>query len=518
MPVVLGVLLWLGCSATDDPSRASVPVAPTEALTVTVPEPSGAPVDPTGPNLELLCADRCGDVWLDGLALACDDCRTGDALAEAMAPVDHALAQYAERSAMDDMVGVDAVAVRSHAEQALRRIPDADRATVAALNRVVQGYRNGHSGLLSLDGCDAVGGVDPWWSPHGGCLEPLDDHYVVTEASAALSLLPGDRVHAVNGRSGTTLVDHLADGPLCATGASTDDVRHELAAHVLLGSLQPGDHLEVERLDGTFVSVEVATPTESDGQWCGPDTRDWIDSYVRDDGVAVIRVSRWILAPGDPNYVSIYDVEDYDDYLEAMLSHAQEHFDAVTPGATGLVWDIRANGGGFTYTTLALAAGMPGAREGVVTRCVGRVPGSDPVAYTRWPLVYELVPDDRFAFDGPVAALFDGRSVSASDYFAYTLRSFTDVRLFGRPTAGAFGGSSAAEPLPGTDGLYLGVDGVRCDDADGVPLETRSVQPHEWVEPDPHDVAAGIDTVLERAASWVVLAAQPSPKPEREAR
>ena len=49
------------------------------------------------------------------------------------------------------------------------------------------------------------------------------------------------------------------------------------------------------------------------------------------------------------------------------------------------------------------------------------------------------------------------------------------------------------------DRFSVTVDVNRCADADGVPLEGRSVVPHVLVDYDPVDLAAGRDTVLERA-------------------
>jgi hypothetical protein len=487
---------WWACEHETVEAPQAKDTSPSDSEPTTDTVPSTTPPDTCEP-------DACGTVWTGTAWLTCEPCRTDEAIAAAMFPVDNALDLMFERSFMPDIVALDRDAIRAHAAEAFQAEPDDDRATLTALNRVVQGFANGHSGLLATSGaCADAGGAQPHLSVHEACLEPLGDGFVVTRGSDALALQPGDQITAVNGLQGDALVDWVVDGPLCATGAGTRSTAHTVAAASLLGLVSEGDVLTVAPLEGS--PLDVVVPAPGDPTWCGTDTTRWISGHQRSDGVAVITITRFILYPGEDGYVPLTNDASVALFVDNMLAQAQVVFDAVAPGAAGLVWDIRGNGGGITYVALALAGGTPGTDPGVVATCWGRIPGSDPIAYFGLPLVLTLEHEPRFGFEGPVAVLTDGNSVSAADYFAYTHQQRTDARLFGTTTFGAFGGSSLATPLEGAEHLALGVDSARCDDADGVPLETRSVEPHEWVEPAPSDVAAGVDTVLEHAVGWIL--------------
>ena len=94
--------------------------------------------------------------------------------------------------------------------------------------------------------------------------------------------------------------------------------------------------------------------------------------------------------------------------------------------------------------------------------------------------------------------------MSAGDYFVLAVHEATDARIFGRPAAGAYGGGGSWLYLDAAQQYYLSYDPYRCNDPDGVPLEMRSIQPDNWVEYEPADLAQGIDTVLEAAASWAL--------------
>lgn len=162
---------------------------------------------------------------------------------------------------------------------------------------------------------------------------------------------------------------------------------------------------------------------------------------------------------------------------------------------------MRSNFGGATPEALAIAAGMPGAREMEIAACTTRIAGTSPPRYAPTGPDYELTPGSAFDFDGPAAVLVDGRSFSAEDYFARAAKIGTDAVIVGTPTSGAYGGSGATFAIEADTPLMASYDPTRCNDSDGEPLETRGVQPDVPVEYDPEDLAEGRDTVLEAAAA-----------------
>jgi C-terminal processing protease CtpA/Prc len=201
--------------------------------------------------------------------------------------------------------------------------------------------------------------------------------------------------------------------------------------------------------------------------------------------------------PGDPRA----DTSDIDAYMAALTDIYAAEFDKVREDAVAVVWDVRGNIGGASPVGFAIAGGMPGAHEVAIARCTTKVPGSSPPEFYELGPDYDLTPDPRFAFEGPVAVLIDGLAISAADYFARAVRLGTDALLVGRPSAGAYGGGGAYESLYEPLGLIAAYDPYRCNDVDGRALETHSVEPDVWVEYAPADVAAGRDTVLETAVA-----------------
>lgn len=376
----------------------------------------------------------------------------------------------------------------------------------------IRSYRNGHTGIYSLSGsCTSLGGSDVSTTLYGVCAKPHEDAFVVTHQPGninPLGLSAGERVVTINGISGPSLVDHILAGPVCGSGTANDDVRHEHAAEALFGSLRAGDTLTIEGLDGETRIVTAGPPSAGFGAVCrfpaGASGQALVEAILRPDGVAVIRLRRFYLLPGEPGHFDAKTAEEYQQLLDHLIGTVKTAFDTVAPTATGIIWDIRANAGGASLVGFAIAAGMPGFTEVPIARCSTRVAASVPPAYFHYGPDYDLVENTTFTFTGPTALLIDGMAISAADYFARAVMLGTDTRIFGRPTAGAYGGGGAGFTLDPERGLYMGYDPYKCDDIDGVPLETTSVPPDQWVEYAPMDLANGVDTVLEAAATWVL--------------
>jgi C-terminal processing protease CtpA/Prc len=274
--------------------------------------------------------------------------------------------------------------------------------------------------------------------------------------------------------------------------------------------LHGGESFEVESPDGNRRTVDVpagALPSTLAGAlWCadplGRSTHVPAESYVRPDGVGVIRVPGFV----DPEqtFPTSGSVEDFEAYREAFQAKIQAAFEAVKD-ARALVWDIRGNGGGLTLVGLAIASGFPGASDGEISYCRARLPRSDPPDFDLFRYArYALTPGGPFAYEGKVAVLTDGLNYSAADYFPLAVKTKTSALLVGSGTAGGFGATSDSRRFEGPPAFSVSVDINRCSlSADDAPLEGMSVEPHVVVDYDPRDLARGADTILERAVAEI---------------
>jgi len=433
-------------------------------------------------------------------------------VATLMAPVDTLIELMESQSYMSDILGLDATAIRADAEALIScGGDDPELAQLTALAQAMRAYRNGHSGLISTQSsCYDLGGADASTTRYGVCAKPYADHFVVANqagTSNPLGLALGERVTAVNGIANEALTDWVMSGPLCGNGAGNAAVRHEHAAAALFNRVRPGDILTVVAVNGQERTVTVGPPLPSPATCrhpAGPFHAPMIEAELRPDGVAVMRLRRFHLLQGEPGWIEVTSNEDLALLLEAMIGQIQTAFETVAPQAVGIIWDVRGNTGGASPVGFEIAAGMPGAVSVPIARCTTRIPDSDPVAYYHYGPNYDLQPTDTFAFDRPTAVLTDGTSISAADYFARAVALGTDAMIFGRPTAGAYGGGGVGQLIDDERGYYLSFDPFRCNDIDGTPLETQSVQPHVEVDVEPADLAAGIDTIEETAAAWIL--------------
>ncbi len=170
--------------------------------------------------------------------------------------------------------------------------------------------------------------------------------------------------------------------------------------------------------------------------------------------------------------------------------------------APAIIWDLRGNGGGYTSIALAILGGriqQPLDPYTIATR----IPGSTPPAFEPVDFVFQVTPNDALAYGGKVAILTDGICYSACDLVSCAAKQAKLAVLVGQPTAGGFGTIKEVVQLPGSPAVWVSIDDQRTLDLQGVPLETHSVQPDLLVDYDPDDVAAGVDTMPEAAATYV---------------
>jgi C-terminal processing protease CtpA/Prc len=457
------------------------------------------------------CRELCGIVANEcGVEVDCGSCIDAETLAAMMDIVDSLLSTLGDQGYMTDLLDIDEAALREEAVTTLRNTPDNDLGLLTSLSQALQTYRNGHSSVgLTTSYCRDAGGADVSMTAYGVCAKPYKDHFVVTHQPGTrnpLGLSPGDRVVALNGRHGDAMVDAIMSGALCTNGAGNDDVRHEHAAESLFSTIRVGDELTVIDALGTERSVVVQTDGSGYVECrfpAGSINQPLIDVETRADGVAVMRLRRFFLFSDEPGYIEVTTEEELWEYVDNMIEKIRTEFAAVEPLATGIIWDVRGNIGGASPVGFEIAAGMPGAASTPLARCTTRIPGTNPAEYWQMGPDYDLTPSSTFATSKRTAVLTDGLTISAGDYFALAVRLGTEAAIFGRPTAGAFGGGGAWTHLDSEQKYFVAYDPYRCNDLTGEALEMRSTQPDTWVEYEPEDLAAGIDTVLETAAQWV---------------
>ena len=106
-------------------------------------------------------------------------------------------------------------------------------------------------------------------------------------------------------------------------------------------------------------------------------------------------------------------------------------------------------------------------------------------------------------FDRPIAVLTGPNSTSAGEIFPLELRSHPMVRIFGKPTNGAFGAWYFLYPPPNDIISIIASNNLSAADDPDNYLTHQSMEPDEeiWLKPD--DVVKGEDTVVKRAIDWI---------------
>lgn len=380
-------------------------------------------------------------------------------------------------------------------------ILDGDGSTMPylrAMRSIHLGVRQGHQSLYDAS-CDAPLMPLQSTSRFGVCGRPYGDSMVVTFAKSdnALSLEPGDLIE------GPDLLEEAARRPMCGASSPSDSHHRTAAASTFFGHVPAGTELTVQRAGESFTITIPDTHDAIDTNCTDPLGRDIAfnaQSYIRPDGVAVIRLPRFF--PIDMAFPQNPTPEQ----IQALMDHMQQAvIDAFEPvkDAPAIVWDARSNGGGITPVGMAIASGMPGAQAMDLSYCQYRIADSNPPSFSSQTYAhYQITPGGPFAYSGKVAVLIDGLDYSAADYFPLAVARATDALLVGTPTAGAYGASSVQIDFAGPPWLGASLDVNRCvESATGQPLEGYGVEPDLHVEYEPVDLAAGVDTVLETAVS-----------------
>ncbi len=404
-------------------------------------------------------------------------------------------------------LAVDTATVRTDATRRVLKGDGSDSVFFESLRYVQLSWPQGHQSLFAASQAQCQT-ADLYWqnsSRFGVCGRPHGDDIVVTFARAGnpLGLEAGDLITAENGVSGDALFDLVQSRPTCGAVYPATSGKRASAAASYFGSVPAGAKLSVTPVSGaTPYSLDVPEQFDSQPTRCadalGRDVQFNIRAETRSDGVAVIRLPRFFpLGKSPPT-----NPADAQKFIDDFIAELATEFDKVK-SAPMLIWDIRGNGGGITPAGLAIAGGMPTAKATDVSYCVNRISGTNPPSFgAQKYAIYAVTPGGPFAYTGKVAVVVDGLAYSAADYFPLAVSKATATPLVGSASAGAYGGAGSTPSLGGVPEMLANADANNCKDAaTDASLEGTAVAPDLAVEYEPQDLAKGVDTLLEAAAT-----------------
>lgn len=391
---------------------------------------------------------------------------------------------------------VDRTALYARLEKELFAAPDTPAALVGALRKAELAYPSGHLGF-TLDGDTCWSSPDVGFASSsrlGVCTQPFEDHAVVSAAAASALLRAGDEILAVNGKRGADMMRAALEQPMCTASSASASNRRFTAGTSLLALAKPGMTIEVRHVDGTL-ETKTVTPADMTAPRACRDPFGGDMSYLarssRRGDVGIIRVPAF--------YGPQQEGETVEAWQERLRAELLAAFEEVKD-AKAIVWDLRANGGGATPLGLEIVAGFAGVNVGASAGGYRfRATGTN-TFYE--PYIYRVPDESGFAFDGKVAMLIDGLTISAADYTARAAKHASNALIFGAPSAGAYGGGSQSKAVGEAPSVELRTDPYLGVDEDGETIiEGEGTEPTHPIELQPQDLARGVDTVLEAAIS-----------------
>jgi len=302
-------------------------------------------------------------------------------------------------------------------------------------------------------------------------LNRVEGKVAVIRAAADTQLVPGDVIVLVEGKP----VQECLAAELKRVCNSTERGRvREACGQLLRGMSGTNVTLSVQGADGNLRRVTLRRESMPEF-WREPA----ISSRELGQSIGYIRIARWT---GDSRRQNL--VADFDRALEQFKS------------ATGLVIDVRGNGGGNDQFA-DLVNGRLTDRPVVSSIDFWRKAGSD--TYER--SVGWVRPRGPWTYKGRVAVLIDEASMSACEHFVSGVEAMGNVLLVGTPTNGAGGGPTAVS-LP--DGTRIAISRALGLRANGVVFEGHGIPPHIFSTPTLADLRAGRDAALEIAKKWIL--------------
>ncbi|MEZ4316743.1 MAG: S41 family peptidase [Myxococcota bacterium] len=268
-------------------------------------------------------------------------------------------------------------------------------------------------------------------------------------------------------------------------------------------------------LDDGHVQIQLGD-READGQaspWPHEDVADTLVQVAEDgylEGVVRRRLDDgfvWGTIPAEPapiGYVAITRLDDLDPSGSASLdtARAAEAMDAVLSDVSrtsGLIVDVRANGGGWDDVSLALAERFAGSAHVAWSKSHRNGPDHDDLTDYREIRVGNAVRD---AYEGPVMLLTSRGTFSAAETFVLAMRVRDHVTVIGERTSGHFSDLYEGELPNGGSFTY---SGDRYLASDGQVYEGSGAPVDLEIPFDPVAVAAGRDPQLEAAIAQISM-------------
>ncbi len=399
---------------------------------------------------------------------------------------------------------VDADGVKARERTSILQGDGSDASFFGAAWRTLNAYPHGHQRLFAVDPSVCRKAMPYQLSSRFGvCGRPSAAGLAVTYARKdnLLGLSAGDVVIQAGEHAGDALFEQAYLRPVCGIVFPAPSGRRYAGAASFFGTVPAGMKLTVQAVDGATREVTVPPDADATSTNCrdpfSRSTAIYAHATMRSDGVAVIRLPSFI--PFDKAFPA--EPAEADAFIAAFQAEIVKVFDTVK-AAPAIIWDARGNNGGITPVGLAIVAGFSSARRTSISYCRTRVPGSSPPTFAvqRY-MPYEVVPGGSFAYAGKVAVVTDGLAYSAGDYFPYAAAVASGAPVVGSSSAGAFGGGNAPIEIDGPPRLDANFDPTACFSAlTDLPLEGAPASPQVAVEYEARDLAAGKDTIVDRAA------------------
>lgn len=339
----------------------------------------------------------------------------------------------------------------------------------------------------------------------------LDDSVAMVYESRpgnVLGLQPGDKILGYNGIPWKELVPLLLNYynlPMGARVYSTDSATWHRHISAILGNFLMFDEINIERCNGTLVNfpTTVMTSAYMGDYFCteqmavpGVQKMTYSDYYTNGK-----MVTSGVITGTGIGYVALYDCGDPsgDSLLRAVRTLVEDS------AVDGLILDIRTNFGGglmtyystFHYLTNENPHWMGWADRVTPTDRYAMDPfAAPPTAY--W--IGDPYPD---VVDKKVALLVGPGAISAGDVMQIMYTHHPNLKMMGKPTAGAFG-AIVSVPLPaaGYYGARQTGDFYRAEENDFY-LSHHNFPIDSFVWFDKASVCAGKDKVLETAIKWI---------------